>query len=159
MIKQKNNFRKSKYTEYVRDLTSLGNPIILGFVSIISIGLNIELLYIAIGLIINDIIGMTIKYFFPKTRPNKQSYTTALEKIDAGSFPSIHSSRTSFIFLTLGYLSGDIYTFIVFTLLVLITGYSRIFLKKHFLIDVMAGYVLGISLFVSFVYLYQNILT
>jgi len=136
---------KKKYGEYIRDLTSFGNPIFLIIISYLALGIGIGFMTIIIILIINELIGSFVKYFFHKNRPLKQKFRNAFEKIDSGSFPSIHSSRTMFTYLFIAYNRPE--TLIIMLLLIAVVGYSRIFLKKHFLIDVLGGYFLGLLLF------------
>jgi len=145
-MKDNYDFIKRKYSEYIRDITSLGNPIILVLISLLVYGFSWYLLLILIGMAINELIGSGIKFFFHKKRPNGQTYKTKLEKIDAGSFPSIHSSRVSFVFLMLIKNSTYPLSILLFSF-ILIIGYSRIFLKKHDYIDVIGGYSLGVLLY------------
>ncbi|MGB1205138.1 MAG: phosphatase PAP2 family protein [Chitinophagales bacterium] len=136
-----------KYGEYIRDFTSLGNPFILLSIAFFLTGLNKAFAMIVLGFIINEIICSGIKYFFPKKRPNQQTYDSAAEKIDAGSFPSIHASRLSFVGLSLIALTSYFPHKILLLVLILVVGYSRIYLLKHYPIDVLAGYVFGALLF------------
>lgn len=147
-------FAKLKFSEYIRDLTSLGNPIILLFISFIVLGIQKAFLVIIFGLIANEMIGSGIKFFFPKKRPNGQKFKNSLEKIDAGSFPSIHSSRVSFVYLSLAWNEQVFMIKIVLYLIILIVGYSRIFLKKHYPIDVIGGYGFGLILFYLFNFIF-----
>ncbi len=137
-----------KYGEYIRDFTSLGNPFILLSIAFFLVGFNNSFLMIVLGFIINEIICSAIKYFFPKKRPNQQTYDSAAEKIDAGSFPSIHASRLSFVGLSLMALTNYFPHKILLLVIILVVGYSRIYLLKHYPIDVLAGYVFGTMLFV-----------
>ena len=98
-----------KYTRYfnktfqdnLRDFTSLGNPLILLIMAFFIIGNTITLIYLIIGLLFIEIFGSLIKIFYYKNRPSKESYKNILEKIDSGSFPSLHSARACFIFISL----------------------------------------------------------
>ncbi len=105
-----------------------------------------------IALLVNEIVASLIKIIFPKKRPNGQTYKTILEKIDAGSFPSIHASRITLVYLTL-FLNTDILLIkIVFLLIIALVALSRILLKKHYLIDVIGGFCLGIAIwYIAFV--------
>lgn len=146
------SLKKNKYAEYIRDITALGNPFILLLFTIVALSLSPSfyqhLLIIVLTFLVNECLCSGIKYIWHKPRPNQQSFSNAFEKIDAGSFPSIHSSR---IILVYGYLSyihlavlENPYVGYLLALFILLVGYSRIFLKKHFLTDVIAGYLIGI---------------
>lgn len=145
-----NSFGQRKYGEYIRDFTSLGNPFLLlsfAYISSIALGMPLEhfgLLLLAFG--INEGLCSGIKFWWHKPRPDQQHYKNDFEKIDAGSFPSIHSSRLSLLGGALAYIAWQqelLALGIMWLSWVALVGYSRIFLKRHFLTDVAAGYFLG----------------
>jgi len=138
---------KKIFKDSLRDFTSLGNPLVLVIISLFIIGLSIKLVYIIIGLIFIEIIGSLIKIVYYKRRPCKESYNNILEKIDSGSFPSLHSARASFVFTTLFILSSNTFLKILFIILIVIVILTRILLKKHYIKDTIAGAILGIITF------------
>ena len=84
-----------------------------------------------------------------------------IEKIDSSSFPSMHSTRSMILALTiidlyekinktnitnLHYTNNIIILILTITILLSI-GLSRIYLKKHYLIDIVAGWILGIIIY------------
>jgi len=150
----KSTLAKDKYGEYIRDFTSLGNPFLLLLVSVVGL-MSFEHFLQNLGLMIagallNEFICSGIKFLWHKPRPNQQGFENAFEKIDAGSFPSIHASRISFVYLSIGYLHyvhAHTMMLAVSLLVIVLVGYSRIFLRKHFLLDVSAGYLFGIGMF------------
>jgi membrane-associated phospholipid phosphatase len=152
MAEQK-KLKNRKTAEYIQDLTALGNPFLLLLVSFCATQGTFEIptwkiwAILSAGFLINELICSTIKFFWHKPRPNSQTYLGGLEKIDAGSFPSIHAARISFVYSSLAYLqyteNQSIIFIIICSLVILLVGYSRVFLKKHFLIDVLAGYIFG----------------
>ncbi len=108
-------------------------------------------LTLIMGLIIIYLVSLIIRIFYFKPRPKKREYKNFIEKIDASSFPSIHAARATFIFLFLlmNFLKSFYLIFLVL-ILTLLVFYSRIYLKKHYLIDVLGGILLGIfSLVIS----------
>lgn len=140
------SFFKYKFNDWSRDFTSLASPLILLFVPFIFLFENNIKAFITllIALAINEIIGSLIKIFFPKTRPNGQKYNTLLEKIDAGSFPSLHSSRITLVYMTL-FFYADIFALkIVFLAIIPIVMLSRVNLKKHFWTDIIGGFIIGL---------------
>jgi len=142
-------FGKYKFGEWMRDLTSLANPIILLLLPLCFLRWTPEYKMLLIALFINELVGSLIKFFFHKPRPDGQKYSNALEKIDAGSFPSLHSSRIAVVYLTLAYLAPNIGFRLLFLAVIIVVGYSRIFLKKHFLADVIGGYFFGGMVFLG----------
>jgi membrane-associated phospholipid phosphatase len=97
------------------------------------------------GLMIIYLSTVIIRIFYFKDRPNKMAYKNFMEKIDASSFPSVHGARITFIFifLTLNMLKSFFLVFLSF-IVVLLVIYSRIYLKKHYFIDLLGGIILGL---------------
>ncbi len=147
-MKKNKSFLAYKFKEWARDITSLANPLILIFVPFIFLGVTKTFYILLVALIVNEVFASIIKIVFPKKRPDGQTYTTILEKIDAGSFPSLHASRTTLVYLTL-FSSTDIIPIkAVFLLVIVLVILSRILLKKHFWIDVLGGFVLGLLIWI-----------
>lgn len=147
-------FLKEKLQDWFRDITSLANPLILIFVPFIFLKPSKPFYVLLVALLVNEIVGSLIKIFFPKTRPNGQKYDTLLQKIDAGSFPSLHSSRISLTYLTMFSYAENIWikaTFLLFIALVMI---SRVQLKKHFVSDILGGLAIGILIWYLSVYVF-----
>jgi len=120
------------------------------FIQIIVPFFSIQQIYIwlilVLAVILWEIIGTTIKVFFFKERPNPMIYNNLYEKILAGSFPSLHSTRTFILFLFSIYFTNYYVAFGFFLFWCLI-AYSRVYLKKHFLVDIFWGVILAISVF------------
>ena len=129
-----------------------------------------DTLMLIVAVLFNLIFGSLIKFFFFKERPAPQTYSNWFEKIDASSFPSIHTANgftISFFWIALC-LHMFQYAFVfnkviwlilwaVWFLVYVAVWLSRIVLKKHYPIDVLAGTVLSMltlaltmSLFLSF---------
>ena len=97
-----------------------------------------------------ELFGGFIKIIYPKARPIPITYKTFRQKWDAGSFPSIHSARivaVSAAFMKV-YMSAPV--IIISIIMVLLVGYSRVYLKKHYLSDVIAGFAMGTLISVMF---------
>ena len=133
---------KKNFIETVRDFTAFGDPLILIILSALILGLDKNLIYILIGLIFIELVSRGIRIFYYKDRPRKETHNNFLEKLDASSFPSIHSARSSFVFLVL-YSLTNYPANLLFILLFLIVGFTRIILKKHYLIDIIFGFIIG----------------
>lgn len=143
-MQEKKSFWKYKFEDWSRDFTSLANPVILLFVPFIVIGPQAFYYKLLIALAINEAIGSLIKIFFPKKRPNGQSYSNLIEKIDAGSFPSLHSSRITLVYLSLFSFSSLAIMKFIFIAVIPIVMLSRVQLKKHFWTDIIGGFIIGL---------------
>jgi len=155
------SLKKTKYAEYIRDFTAIGNPFLLLLVAVSTLAtfdkFTHYFIILLLAFLLNEFICSTIKYLWHKPRPNGQEFQNGFEKIDAGSFPSIHASRISLVYLSLSYLhyiEGNPILVPVFITVILVVGYSRIFLKKHFFVDVMAGYGFGSAMFCALTFLF-----
>jgi membrane-associated phospholipid phosphatase len=143
-----------KYTNYfkevtgntLRDFSGLGNFVII--VMVLSVALSYDyglLLRAVIGLFILLMACNVIKAVFPKNRPVKMSHTNILEKMEAGSFPSIHSAHIMYLSMVVIHFVNSALVDILFAIAIVVVGYSRYYLKKHFFIDIIAGYAIGLA--------------
>ena|SRR3989339_849312 len=100
----------------------------------------ISLIFIIVS---TEIICGAIKFVYPKERPIPMPRNTLFQKYLAGSFPSVHTARiAAFSIAIVSFYTNKL--LVLAALLVIIgVGYSRIYLKKHYLIDVLAGFLIG----------------
>ena len=145
-MKKNKPFLSNKFTAWSRDITSLANPLVLLFVAFIFLGNSSNFYTLLLALLVNEFIGSIIKIIYPKKRPNKQTYNTLLEKIDAGSFPSLHTSRITLTYLSLFSNTAQLEIKIVLVIAISLVILSRIVLKKHFWTDVLGGFILGVTI-------------
>ena len=132
----------------LRDLTSFGGSYfyILLIILLLLFKQFRTFKILLIGFILTYLIAMLIRIFYFKDRPNKEKYTKFISKIDASSFPSVHSARAIFIAIILSAMFSNIYVTLFLVFWALIVVYSRIYLRKHYLIDVIVGLIIGILL-------------
>ena len=142
-------FIKRQKDDLFRDITSLGSLFAYLLIAIFFlIQKNYDLFSeLAIGLIIMYIITITIRSFYFKDRPRKYPHSSFIEKLDASSFPSLHTARICFLSIVLIKNIGNYVISIISIILVALTAYSRVYLKKHDKIDVLAGIVLGVMVY------------
>lgn len=129
----------------IRDISVLGSLVFyIFYMFFILFFLNLEIfLNLGISLFLSFIFIFIIRLFYFKDRPKVQKYNNIFEKIDSSSFPSMHATRISILTFSSLFL-GNIFYFIFMFFLSIVVCYSRIYLKKHFLSDLIAGYILGI---------------
>lgn len=99
------------------------------------------------GTIISMIVEYATKLLYKEKRPDFKDVkpTSLFEKFqEGGSFPSGHSANIS-LFTTLLYLQyGFVPLTMLFVVMTLLTGLSRMYLKRHYPKDVLGGYILGV---------------
>lgn len=144
------SFWQYKFNDWIRDFTSLGNPLILLLVPFAVLGPQDTFYKLLIALCVNELFCSLIKLIFHKPRPDGQAYNGFLEKIDAGSFPSIHASRISLVYLTLFNFAELTSLKVIFILVILIVTYSRVSLKRHYWTDIIGGVTIGAIIFYLF---------
>ncbi|MDD5086866.1 MAG: phosphatase PAP2 family protein [Candidatus Nanoarchaeia archaeon] len=84
-------------------------------------------------------LGILIKLVYFKDRPKKQKATNLFEKLDASSFPSVHAMRAvSLAFWLSLFFNNTVFTIYCFAIAIMVM-YSRIYLKKHYFIDILGG--------------------
>jgi len=108
-----------------------------------------------IGLAISFVITVLIRTLYFKERPIKELYKTFSGKIHASTFPSWHTMRASLLATILTLAIQNIPLSIFLFIAAAGVGHSRVRSKRHFVKDVVAGYIMGvvialISLFIAF---------
>ena len=112
--------------------------------------LAINLIFILIS---TEVICAAIKFIYPKERPVPMPKKTLFQKYLAGSFPSVHTARITAFSAAIAMFYGNVIFILIASLTVICVGYSRIYLKKHYLMDVIAGFLIGavISIIANFI--------
>jgi len=142
-----------KYDKYLdvlfRDITALGSFVfhIILLLFLTTIEKNDLFTQLLFSLFFTLIVTIVVRLFYFKDRPQKQDYGNIFEKIDASSFPSLHTARTvALVLIVLNYLQNNTATvFLIFFSALVI--YSRIYLEKHDWEDVAGGIILGVATF------------
>jgi len=137
------NFKSIIDTAF-KQLTEIGSLTIIAVIIVFTYFYDKTLAYnIFIGVAAVTLISLIIKAVSYKSRPNKQKYHTLIERIDASSFPSVHSARISILAFWLVLYSNILLLKIFIILIAVLIAYSRIYLKKHYYSDVIAGIILA----------------
>lgn len=135
--------------QFFRDLTSLGSmmfyTLVLGL-SLVFQELDL-FLKLLLGLILIMAVSVLARIIYFKNRPKKQDYKSLIEKLEAASFPSIHTARIVFLGLELIFFFKKDLVTAFFILLMVLVAYSRVYLKKHDWVDLIGGAGLGIIVF------------
>jgi len=134
-------------------ITSLGNIFLVVLVAVI-VGVILfirknwwRLLALFLGVAIGQAVLNILKLIFQKPRPKTEMY------VFSSSFPSGHVFSATVIYgfciyLTFRFINNATVKWIVATLLallILLIGFSRVYLGVHWLSDVLAGYATGFA--------------
>lgn len=97
-----------------------------------------------LAIMISYFIVSILRLVFFRERPNKKEFNNILEKIDASSFPSKHSVRVSLMFVLVLLNFHNYILWGLFFVLMVLVCIGRLFLKRHYLLDVVFGVILGL---------------
>jgi undecaprenyl-diphosphatase len=130
---------------FLKPITFLGSIYFFIFIVILTfffLNQNYSL-KLFLALLLTWTVTFLIRFFYFKRRPNKKTYKNLFQKLYNSSFPSVHAARA----VILAYFFSKIFFNIIFMagfwLIALLICYSRIYLKHHYLIDVIGGALLG----------------
>ena len=97
-------------------------------------------------------IAQAMKYYFEEARPmvatGLEGYQYFIENVSLRnyhSFPSGHTASAFALAAILAFISPDKKRSLLFLLIAIIVGYSRIYTGQHFLIDVLVGSFVGVA--------------
>ncbi|HLD79979.1 MAG: hypothetical protein A2822_01230 [Candidatus Staskawiczbacteria bacterium RIFCSPHIGHO2_01_FULL_41_41] len=129
--------------EFLRDVTAMGG--LAASVLIILLFISSPLLIpLIVGSILTAAFVLLIRIFYFKNRPKKEEYQNFWEKIDASSFPSLHTARIVFLAVLFSVYFSNVYSTTLFTVTAALVSYSRVYLQKHDWVDVAGGIVVGV---------------
>ncbi len=94
------------------------------------------------ALVIIYIAAVGIRTLYFKDRPSHEPHKNFFERIDASSFPSIHAARASAVAYLVASWAPE--TTIIAVLVAILVCASRLYLRKHFVIDILGGIAIGI---------------
>ncbi|MEM4240075.1 MAG: phosphatase PAP2 family protein [Candidatus Woesearchaeota archaeon] len=131
--------------EVMRDTTAMGGIAVYVVVAVIFFLLgNVKAgVQLIIALVLLYAVIAAVRTLFFRKRPDKQKYSGFFTKIDAGSFPSMHSARATALAIILALVFPQNTIRVLLVIAVLAVAYTRIRLKRHYASDVIGGLVLG----------------
>ncbi len=131
--------------EAMYDTTAMGGLAVYLFAALLFFLLDNTKVFaeLIIALALLYAIIAAVRTLFFKRRPDRQKYTGFFTKIDAGSFPSMHTARSLVLAIILGTVFTQTTIRILLAIAVLAVAFTRVRLKRHYTSDVIGGLVLG----------------
>ncbi len=157
MAKSKKTTKKINCADkFFKYITFLGGSPFFAMVLLLFIGLNNQVVLELFSIyVVAMVIGTFLKLVFFKERPKPMKYKNIIQKIDASSFPSMHSARMNILLIVLVFHYPHMLLMVGLSVLAGIVCYSRIHLLKHDIVDVFSGVNLGIICASVMLYLIQ----
>lgn len=135
---------KNRLDNFFSFVTLFGSPIFYGLLIFVLLKIDIYFaIKISLFLAFTEIICVFIKIVYRKERPILQARNNLYNKIDANSFPSVHSARIALLAVMFMLNYKNVLIALLGIVLMFFVGYSRIYLKRHYFVDVLVGYLLG----------------
>ncbi|MDD4066478.1 MAG: phosphatase PAP2 family protein [Clostridia bacterium] len=161
------NFRNDALTNVMKFITNLGGAYVLIIASILSLIVTIIVKRKSIGIVIcsnlavSFILNIILKNIVQRPRP--EGYRLVVE--NGYSFPSGHSMVSVafygfIIYLIFNYVENKYIKYILcglFSLLVLVILFSRVYLGVHYASDVISGFLISIAYLICFITVFNSI--
>jgi|TARA_B100001971_G_C18220392_1_gene556727 membrane-associated phospholipid phosphatase len=139
------NILNTALYNFFEQITHLGGLIF--YIVILGLCLFLNLIQLFINLLISlfmiMLIASFIKFLYFKERPKKLQKDNFLQRLNASSFPSIHTMRMISLVFWFSEFFKNVYITIYFSIIALFVIYSRLYLKKHYFIDIIGGFIIA----------------
>jgi|694.fasta_scaffold00773_25 undecaprenyl-diphosphatase len=157
----KKDIKYKNLAQILEIMTELGSSVVvMAIILLISLYSNWRLLLLFLPIYLAQVAVVEIvKLTFRRTRPKSYTHKNFLGiSSTSGSFPSGHTSNMfCFAYLACNYFQTSLFTTVLIFLLAAYIGLSRILLGKHYLVDVLAGALIGLSLAIIGTFIWINI--
>ncbi len=135
------------FQEVLQDVGGLGGISLFLIVTVVALFNNISLGFtLSVCLAVLYAVMILIRLVWFRQRPDKQRFSSWLQRIDASSFPSMHTMRASALSIVLGMWFQNTFVFVLLVIVALLVGWTRVHFKRHYWSDVIIGWFLGVIL-------------
>ena len=136
------------FDDYVRDLTAFASLPVFGFLFLASLAIKRYDLaaQFFLAVVLTWALFFPIRYLVFRPRPKKLAYHNLLERLDASSFPSLHAARSVMLVLILSQLFVQLEARLLLWTLALGIMWSRLYLQKHRIEDLVVGSIMGLAI-------------
>lgn len=141
---------------FYKYFTHVGDGVFAVFIGVIVLVFNIRNgLYVLLSYSIAGGLASIIKWSFNYTRPHHvfyyyhreepMNYVDGVELVGEHSFPSGHSTAAFSVFTALALLTKNKFLKLVFLIIAINAAYSRTYLSQHWVVDILAGSLIGLT--------------
>lgn len=96
------------------------------------------------AIVLSFLAAGVIRSVYFKPRPKREEHHNWLEKLDASSFPSVHAMRAVLLYAVLVVYYKSLAVSFILAVVALAVCASRVLLRKHDVVDVVGGALLGV---------------
>lgn len=134
--------------ENIRDISSLGgNPVYVAVAVLFWLFGYPQVAYqLAAGLALCYLTTTILRIAFFRQRPKKQQFRNVLEKIDASSFPSLHSMRAAVLSTAIAMFFSQPAVWLLAAVTAASVAATRVMLMRHHRTDAIAGLIIGAAI-------------
>ena len=153
---------------FFKYFTNVGDGLLAILIGIVLLFFNIRngMYVLASHFISGSISSVCKNYLFNYTRPFftfdyyhreiKIKYIEGVDYIGQFSFPSGHATTAFTVFTCLALMTSNKLLKIIFLLIASMAAYSRIYISQHWLIDIFAGSIIGITIATAMYFVFIN---
>ena len=162
-----NQYHSPFFDSFFKNITHLGDGLTPAFIAVVMLLFFSfrKAFIVGIGASVAGLLAQFFKrvvfpdYLRPKAYFNNiiELYLVPnVEVHDFFSFPSGHATTSFFLFFALAWMTNNKGWKVFWLFMAFITGYSRIYLSQHFLVDVYFGALLGITMATASILIFNN---
>jgi len=138
--------------EVITDITAFGGSSLFLLAIFLFAFVNMAVFWqLVLALITCYALTIIIRTFYFRQRPDKSKVRNIFERIAQSSFPSLHAMRAAALGIIVAGFFAHPAVPVVLVLLIILTAFSRVYLKRHFISDVIVGTILGIAVSVPII--------
>lgn len=117
---------------------------------------NLKLfIWLILGISFSYLFIMIIRLIYYKERPKIVEHKNILERIIASSFPSFHSCAITILSFLVCFYYKSTNLIVLFVIISFLVFFNRYHLRKHYLLDIIVGILLGFLVSGEIVLLFQ----
>ena len=130
--------------EIVTDATGFGGlPVYLAAAFLLAFYDSSQAVRLLVALVVVYALAFAIRMLYFRQRPDRSKVRSLSDRFFQSSFPSVHAMRSAALAILLMFYFRSFPIQVFLGCLVAITGFSRVYLKRHYVSDVLAGVALG----------------
>lgn len=96
------------------------------------------------GLALSYLVCFSIRWVYFRPRPDGSVIEHWYDRVTQSAFPSLHATRVTALGVIAGVFFDDVWMWVFFSVMVFVTAWTRLLLKRHYVSDVIGGVIGGV---------------